>query len=106
MSGDQILIPTDDAPAGEGTSLAIFGDEDWYVGVLRPGDRVIWDAVRFCTSGARNPALTMTVAIMHAIASGQTDVAISRTLSLLRTLTDSEMSKGLKESAGDDTQDR
>lgn len=78
----RIAIPSDDGPIDAAPALEIFGGEDWYVGVVRPGERRALEAVRFCTSGARSHAVTTTIALLDAVARGDNDKIHERIRSL------------------------
>lgn len=79
----RIAIPSDDGPIDNAPALEITGGEDWYVGVVRPGERRALEAVRFCTSGARSYAVTTAVALLDAIARGDNEAIRERLRSLL-----------------------
>lgn len=72
MSADdyECEFPTDDEPIGKGARLRVFFNWDWYLSVIPEGDQHNWHAVRLCTSGGRNPAVTGTIALLHAVIHG------------------------------------
>lgn len=82
----RVAIPTDDAPIGEGPMLEIFAMDDWYVRVLPEPSEVPHptpEAVRFCTSGARDYNITTAIALLHAVATGDLERVRARCDALL-----------------------
>ena len=77
MTDERAIFHSDDGPAGDEPTLETFfgGNLDWYVRVAAaPRDRELCpvpQAVRFSTSGGRNPTATMLVAALDAAIRGE-----------------------------------
>lgn len=70
-----VSFPSDDAPLPDAERLHILGADDYYVAIGSGESWPMKEAVRACTSGARDPAFTMLIAALWKYGKGDLDGA-------------------------------
>lgn len=86
-SRDKVAFPSDDQPWEQADQLLILGADDYYVQVVHAGRvPIIGPCFRACTSGARDPLLTMTFSMLFKYGRDEIDAAIENAKTLVSML--------------------